>query len=152
MVPGPGAWLVVAVVPLRPSTQPEGGSLSNRDLGEHLRLQPVVDPCSQISIQKATNKLSKYCPHRYLRKKIPGWSSSATQDPECPAQMRSAVVLVTASSGPNKKQRHPDLSSCNVANYSLDCQATSYSRCFIHPSGQEYVHSPQPTLRSRLTD
>merc|ERR1719447_241428 len=44
MIPSPGAWLVVAVVSFSSSTHPERGSLSNGDLGEHLRLQPVVDP------------------------------------------------------------------------------------------------------------
>merc|ERR1712156_1141099 len=43
VVPGPGARLVIAVVPAGPTTHPEGGSLSHGDLGEHLRLQPVVD-------------------------------------------------------------------------------------------------------------
>ena len=68
MVPGPSAWLVVSVVPLRPPTQPEGSPLSNGDLGEHLRLQPVVDPCRQKSIQNGTNKFIKYCTHRYVEK------------------------------------------------------------------------------------
>merc|ERR1719430_1469807 len=43
MVPGPGARLVITVVPAGPSTHPEGSPLPHGDLGEHLRLQPVVD-------------------------------------------------------------------------------------------------------------
>ena len=41
----------------------------------------------------------------------PGWSSSATQDPECPAHTRSAVDLITASDSPIRKQRQPLRSS-----------------------------------------
>ena len=85
-------------------------------------------PAGRNQSKKAQTSSSNIVHIDMLRKSIPGWSSSATQDPECPAQMRSAVVLVTASSGPNKKQRHPDLSSCNGANLSLHCPATSYSR------------------------
>ena len=44
----------------------------------------------------------------------PGWSSSATQDPECPAHTRSAVDLITASDSPIRKQRHPLRSSCET--------------------------------------
>ena len=137
-----------------PPTEPEGGKFSRRNCLKESSLQPVVDPWEHnflVSYLTRVVEFGTYCTNIVLRKKIPGWSSSATQDPECPAQTRLAVDLVTASDSPIKKQRHPDLSSCQQTMFSPHWYLHLFSRdlhqiclqCFIfkvtslsQPSGQ----------------